>query len=1229
MKSTVESKALKKALLGGVSIMAFTVAVGYGGVVLADGASNADATTPIIDTNTITATDASGLDYDTQATGAITIDSDTAAITLGARDTTDAITNVNGGATSTLTVNIDTTGTNNTVTFAGDIDAQGDESIVINALDTTTVFEGDVDAGTGAVSLTVGSGTSTLSTTFDTATNANNTIDMTIDASAAGDTITVNVTNSEGTSGNTVTFSKDIGGTEGVDALVLGVSTTTIFDGVVVADSITFSGVNATFNGAVTGNVALNSTGTVTLGDTATITGNVDKTSSVATIGNLVIEDQAGDIIAVSGSIGATKALNSVTVDITTSDVTFGGSVSATTITVTGDDSNEMAIFQGDVTGAVIIDTDAVINLAADIKVVGSVTTNTDGKGTLDFDTATADTTLVSGAVGASGGTALEQVIVNTGAGVTSTFGGTVDADTVTLAGTGTVAFSGDVTADTAFNYTADTIATFSTNRKIIGDVTTDTNDEGTLNLTVTADTTFVDGDVGTGANKLKALVSTVAAGVTGLFNGDVNVTTFKVAGAGTTSIAGNAAGDFNISDGGTLLLAAGKTITGSVDNTSGADGSGTLSIGAIGGNLTVVSGIVGATNTLKSVTVDTTGGAATFTGAVSSTTITTTGTGTTVLTGGGTITNLTASGDVTSGAGGTLAVSGTVALTGGELVVGAGGVDFDGTTAQTVTGEVEGSGDMTITNTSGVTFANAVGSGTDIGALTIASTFSGTFNSTLDAASIDLDGILQIEDQVNLTGNFDAGAGSKIVLGDGIVAGDTAINAADFDSALTTTIDVSTTFTTGTITLIATAGDVSADVANLTVTDTALYDYTLTAVNGNADIDITVVAKSTATTATELGISTQDAVALSNAASAIATGSPTLLANFDAALNAGGADATKAAETVAVQADTLGAGTNVAISTGGTVIGISSDRLGSLRTGNQFETSASTGFATGDNGSKYAVWAKPFGNWAEQDNTSGVAGFEATTYGVAIGADTAIDDRYRAGGSFAYATSEIDGSGAGESTAEIDSYQFTAYGDYTGKNYYAEASLGYAYNKNLVSRVIDFMGTDTKASGDYGSSQFIASFNTGVPLQMHGTAYFTPTAGIAWTHVISESYTETGAGGLNQTVDIDDIDVLLGSLGAKMHTQIRYHGGYLVPNIHGSMSYDFIGDNTTATATYTGGGAAFTVEGADVEQFGGNLGFGFTYESGNFWTIGANYDADMKSGFISHSALFEARFNF
>jgi len=1156
-----------------------------------------------------------------------------------------------------LTLTVTTSGAASGVTFADDVDANGNagDTIVINVTNDDVTFQGNIQStvGTTAADINLGSGGAdpTLTMTVDTVNTENLTIEATIDAVDAGDTVTLAIANTDSGNANTVTFTGAIGGAQAIDTLAIGKNTTTVFEGTVDADTITNrSTTTTTFEDTVTGDLVLSSSGTIVLTDGASIVGTVDVANSSSNLGTLEIQSQTGATTAVSGAIGATNSITAINIDATGDDITFGSTVAALDIEITGGTDADIVNFAGNVTGDIEIVTAGKVFFDPDVTLTGTIVTDTDGAGIAEWDTPTASSTLASGAVGSTG-LALAQVIVNSDTGFTSTFGSTVEADTVTINGTGTVAFTDDVTASTAVDFIGAATATVAANKKIVGNVDASGGSVGTLTFAqTTVDTILVSGTVG-GSNAITALNVDVATGITATLADAVDATTIILSGAGTLQLDGITTGDVDIFEGGTVSVAATFKIIGNVDNSSGTDGAGTLSVGAIGGALTVVSGDVGANNTLAQITVDTTGGAATFGGDVSATAFDATGGGSTIITGAGTFTTLTTDGDFTSGTG-NLEVGGTIALTGGDLFIGAGGatlggasitagtidlaggdVDFDGDAAQTVTALIDDLGDITVSNTEEVTFESAIGSVSIIDALIVGSGASATFNSTVVAESIDLDGTIKIEDTVDLTtgggtGIIDIATNATIELGSGIVDGDTAFVV----NSVTTTggtinIVLSTDLVDGdTITLFDSGADV--DKTGMTVTDNAFFTFVIDD-TGN-DIAIDVTARTTDETADDLGVSTQDAIAVTEAnAAIIADGDATVFANFNAAINAGGSDATKAAETVAIQADTLGAGTNVAVSTGGQVIGISSDRLGSLRTGNQFENSAGTGFATGGTSAKYGAWVKPFGNWAEQDNTSGVAGFEALTYGMAFGADTALDDQYRGGVSFAYASSDVEGSGAGQSKADIDSYQLTLYGDFTGKNYYAEASLGYAYNNNTVSRVIDFMGTDTTASGEYGSSQFIASFNTGIPMQMAGTAYFTPTAGLAWTHVISEEYTETGAGGLNQTVDIDDIDVLLGTLGAKMHTQIRYNKGYLVPNIHGGVSYDFIGDNTTATASFTGGGAAFTVAGAEVEQFGGNLGFGFTYESKNFWSIGAGYDADMKSGFISHSALFEARFKF
>ena len=187
---------------------------------------------------------------------------------------------------------------------------------------------------------------------------------------------------------------------------------------------------------------------------------------------------------------------------------------------------------------------------------------------------------------------------------------------------------------------------------------------------------------------------------------------------------------------------------------------------------------------------------------------------------------------------------------------------------------------------------------------------------------------------------------------------------------------------------------------------------------------------------------------------------------------------------------------------------------------------------------------------------------------------------------------------------------------------------LGYAVNSSKSSRRLTFGGLNRTAKGDYDSRQYMAGISGGMPMQIKTDVFVTPMAGLSYTRVSSDSYTETGAGNLNLKVNPDGVDVLIASLGAKAHTHIKQGNGTLVPSARAGLSYDFMADQATATGTYTGGGAAFKVKGMKAEKLAGNFGLGLAYDDGA-WSVGANYDAEVKSGYTGHSASLEARVKF
>jgi len=139
--------------------------------------------------------------------------------------------------------------------------------------------------------------------------------------------------------------------------------------------------------------------------------------------------------------------------------------------------------------------------------------------------------------------------------------------------------------------------------------VTTDENGAGTLNFLGGAQS--VSRDIGTAAKALNKI--DVASGTT-TFNGDIYATTLSFSGDGTANIA------------------SGKSITGAVDNLTGSDGAGTLTLS--GGNQ-AVSGAIGATRAVKTINIESgLAAAATFSGAVDAQNINMNGLGTAAFAG-------------------------------------------------------------------------------------------------------------------------------------------------------------------------------------------------------------------------------------------------------------------------------------------------------------------------------------------------------------------------------------------------------------------------------------------------------------------------------------------------------------------------------------------------------------------------------------------------------------------
>lgn len=284
-------------------------------------------------------------------------------------------------------------------------------------------------------------------------------------------------------------------------------------------------------------------------------------------------------------------------------------------------------------------------------------------------------------------------------------------------------------------------------------------------------------------------------------------------------------------------------------------------------------------------------------------------------------------------------------------------------------------------------------------------------------------------------------------------------------------------------------------------------------------------------------------------------------------------------------------------------------------------------GLSSGNDGADRYTWVRAFGNWSDQNNRGGVAGFKSETGGLVIGADAPVSDKVRAGGAFTYAKSNIKSkSSTAASKVDVDTFELVGYASY---NIDPRTDINYQFdvgtNKASSSRDISFMGT--RATADFDSVVVHGSVGIGRLMPISPATNWTPSVRVDYTHMRTEGYTEDGAGPLNLDIDSQTYRELLLTGDAKVSHQ--FEGGVkLLANA--SLGYDFINKQAKTTSTFTGGGPTFVTDGLDVSPWFYRLGAGLVKESGKGVEYSIRYDMEGRtSGYVNQSVSAKVRWAF
>ena len=887
--------------------------------------------------------------------------------------------------------------------------------------------------------------------------------------------------------------------------------------------------------------------------------------------------------------------------------------------------------------GSLIITTDAVADLSVTVDSVNLTGAGAVSITNMDANNATADVIFTNDFT--TGGTlTMSNTETDADKDVTASVGGDIDVTGVTILTaasfadskteidvTGNAAFIGAVELNAGAGAGSDAILEIGGNTiDFTGGLTLNDGNSGLAKLNLTGTGVIVTGVINGSTTGEGTIDATGADGVTfssalgetnelkvidlsGVGGNDVFSSTvrarsivFKAANTVTfnDTITSTGTGiDFAGFDG-TISLASGNSITGSVDNT-GVAGKGTLNL--VGGTQTV-SGTVGSTNSLLEINAGSNDAVSDFSGTVNADDFNIIGTGTVNFTD-----------DVT----------GNLNFVGNGFAVVANG--------KTITGNVSNDTDAfgTITFTGDGTVDGNFGAAlNELKAITMNSSSGRLLSITGDATAADITSIAG--NTVNVIGTFTIGAGQQLnstILTDmtsgTIVAGGAVTVAADTVLNLTAGPVYVSTGDSWTIIDGSVAGGVG--VAALTagnIVNTALLTYTQDITE--TDSLVVTVARAAVDSALSAEITSNDItvnesldIIKFNGGNTLDTIQMNLMNEQDVH------EIHNILESLTPTVD--GSFVTVAMNVVGEVQSLAGIRMSSLRSGDEM-TGISAGVASSEG---VNLWFQGYGQIAGQDTSQSIKGYDSDTWGWTIGTDAEdIFINGEIGIALNYGLTNVESKNANSTSTEMRNYGINFYGNLDlGQKTFVTGQVGYAYNKISSERYnVGGVGGLT-ADSNYHGDQFSMKADVGRNYMTDYGITITPSLSAAYTFLCTPDYTETGAGAANLFVDSNKLNFLNLGIGINASWKLKNSNGSMIkPLVHASFSYDAISDEVGTIASFIDlPNSSFKTNGAESVRSSIDIGTGFTYSTLANWDILATYDYTYKADYAAHSGVLRA----
>jgi outer membrane autotransporter protein len=263
--------------------------------------------------------------------------------------------------------------------------------------------------------------------------------------------------------------------------------------------------------------------------------------------------------------------------------------------------------------------------------------------------------------------------------------------------------------------------------------------------------------------------------------------------------------------------------------------------------------------------------------------------------------------------------------------------------------------------------------------------------------------------------------------------------------------------------------------------------------------------------------------------------------------------------------------------------------------------------------------WSQALGGVRQGASDGNAADLKQSGAGFVSGFDARFGDWGRAGLAAGYSNSSVNvqarASSAGIETAELGAYAGTSVGPVS-----LRGGAAYSWSSIDTNRLISIPGffDHTAASRDGSTAQLFGEAGYGLAL---GPVAAEPFAGLAWVHVATASFAETG-GAAALSGAAGTADVGYGWLGARFATSVALaDGAMLIPRASVAWQHALADPAPAASLTLQATGASFTVFGVPIARDQAVIEGGFDLRLSPSLKLGLSYVGELARGAQDHSA--------